>query len=63
MEKFTQAVKDFWNDEEGLTVIEYVVGAGLLVIALGTIFSTLGDLLDEKITDIIGNISDGTPEA
>ncbi len=60
MNKLTQVVKDFWNDEEGLTVIEYVVGAGLLVIALGVIFQTFGDLLDAKLTAIIGNISDGS---
>lgn len=31
MDKFTKVVKEFWQDEEGLTVVEYVVGAGLLV--------------------------------
>ncbi len=60
MNKFTQAVKNFWDDEEGLTVIEYVVGAGLLVIALGVMFQTFGTLLEAKLTAIIGNIGDGS---
>lgn len=34
MNKFTQVVKDFWNDEEGLTLLEYILGAALIVSAL-----------------------------
>ena len=43
MDKFTQVLKDFWNDEEGLTLLEYILGAALIVAAiLGTGFwSTL----------------------
>lgn len=59
MNKFTQAIKNFWQDEEGLTVVEYVIGAGLLVIALAGLFATMGTQLQTKITTIISNIADG----
>ncbi|MGR5537418.1 Flp family type IVb pilin [Vibrio campbellii] len=60
MEKFTQAVKDFWNDEEGLTVVEYVVGAGLLVVGLSGLFTTLGTNLEAKLKTIVTNIEDNS---
>ncbi len=34
MDKFTQVLKDFWNDEEGLTLLEYILGAALIVSAM-----------------------------
>ncbi|CAE6911821.1 hypothetical protein ACOMICROBIO_FLGHMIGD_02141 [Vibrio sp. B1FLJ16] len=37
MNKFTQAVKNFWNDEEGLTLLEYILGAALIVSAMLTL--------------------------
>ncbi|WMN86758.1 hypothetical protein NI382_11655 [Vibrio parahaemolyticus] len=36
MDKFTQVLKDFWNDEEGLTLLEYILGAALIVSAMLT---------------------------
>ncbi|MBL4247584.1 Flp family type IVb pilin [Vibrio fluvialis] len=52
MNKFTKFVKDFWQDEEGLSVVEYVVGAGLLVTALGVIFSGWGTTLQTQLNNI-----------
>ncbi|EPB6721054.1 Flp family type IVb pilin [Vibrio fluvialis] len=52
MNKFTKFVKDFWQDEEGLTVVEYVVGAGLLVAALSVIFNGWGSTLQAELDDI-----------
>ncbi|EKO3536106.1 Flp family type IVb pilin [Vibrio fluvialis] len=52
MNKFTKFVKDFWQDEEGLSVVEYVVGAGLLVIALQVIFSGWGNTLQGELNNI-----------
>ncbi|MBR9874155.1 MAG: hypothetical protein GYB23_07800 [Vibrionaceae bacterium] len=45
MDKFTQVLKDFWNDEEGLTLLEYILGAALIVAAvIGSGFwETVGD--------------------
>lgn len=34
-----EVCRNFLKDEEGLTVVEYVVGAGLLVGGLGVFFS------------------------
>lgn len=56
MNKFTQAIKNFWQDEEGLTVVEYVIGAGLLVVGLTLVFSTLGTQLSAKLEEIINSI-------
>ncbi|RIZ57073.1 Flp family type IVb pilin [Vibrio sp. PID23_8] len=56
MEKFTQVLKDFWNDEEGLTLLEYILGAALIVSAmLGLGFwSTLGTEFQNITSDIQG---------
>ncbi|MBL4259762.1 Flp family type IVb pilin [Vibrio fluvialis] len=59
MNKFTKFVKDFWQDEEGLTVVEYVVGAGLLVAALSVVFANWGSTLTTKLNTIASNMSDG----
>ncbi|MGF1696779.1 Flp family type IVb pilin [Vibrio lamellibrachiae] len=45
MNVFMKNIKAFMQDEEGLTVVEYVVGAGLLVIALGSIFTAFGEAM------------------
>ncbi|MCE0494311.1 Flp family type IVb pilin [Vibrio salinus] len=50
--------KAFLKDEEGLTVVEYVIGAGLLVAALTAVFSGMGNILTQKITNIITNINE-----
>ncbi|MFA0057920.1 Flp family type IVb pilin [Vibrio echinoideorum] len=45
MSKFLKNCKEFMNDEEGLTVIEYVIGAAMLVLGLTTIFTGIGTAL------------------
>ncbi|BDP29572.1 TPA: Flp family type IVb pilin [Vibrio vulnificus] len=40
---------DFICDEEGLSVVEYVVGAALLVLAIGALFSGYDTKLNNKI--------------
>ena len=52
MNKFTKFVEDFWQDEEGLSVVEYVVGAGLLVAALAVVFSGWGSTLQAELDAI-----------
>lgn len=62
MDKLMNNIKEFLNDEEGLTVIEYVIGAAMLVLGLTTIFSGVGTALANKLIAIIGLItSTGTP--
>ncbi len=42
MSNLLHKAKAFMQDEEGLSVVEYVVGAALLVVALGLVFNNLG---------------------
>jgi pilus assembly protein Flp/PilA len=48
------------KDEEGLTVIEYVIGAALLVLGLTTVFSGLGNTLSTKLNAIVANVGTTT---
>ncbi len=50
MDKFTQVLKDFWNDEEGLTLLEYILGAALIVAAV--IGSGFWDTIGNKFNDV-----------
>ncbi|MGF1823089.1 Flp family type IVb pilin [Vibrio splendidus] len=59
MDKFLNNCKEFMKDEEGLTVVEYVIGAALLVLAITTVFTGLGTQLSTKLNTIIGNIGNG----
>ncbi|MEZ8350449.1 Flp family type IVb pilin [Vibrio splendidus] len=56
MDKFLNNCKEFMQDEEGLTVIEYVIGAALLVLGLTTVFSGLGNTLSTKLNAIVANV-------
>ena len=47
---------EFIKDERGLTAIEYVIGASLLVTGLTVIFTGFGTTLQTKLLDIIGRI-------
>ncbi|NOH47159.1 Flp family type IVb pilin [Vibrio rotiferianus] len=53
MSKFVDSCKAFLKDEEGLTVIEYVIGAAMLVFGLSTIFTGISGELSTKLTTIV----------
>ena len=58
----TNIIKNFWNDEEGATAIEYGLIAGLIAVALITVLGAVGTNLDA----LFGRIRDaltgtGTP--
>ncbi|GAD80995.1 Flp family type IVb pilin [Vibrio ezurae] len=57
MDKFISSIKSFAKDEEGLTVVEYVIGAALLVGGLTFIFDNLGSKLSTSLNNTIDNIS------
>ncbi|GEA51100.1 hypothetical protein VIN01S_19040 [Vibrio inusitatus NBRC 102082] len=57
MDKFISRAKEFAKDEEGLTVVEYVIGAALLVGGLVVIFNNLGTSLSTKLNTVISEIS------
>ena len=47
------ALIHFIKDEDGLTVLEYVLGASLLVTALLVLFANYGTALQQKLTDTL----------
>jgi pilus assembly protein Flp/PilA len=49
------AILEFMQDEEGLTAIEYVIAAALLVAGLTTVFTGYGEALQAKLTDILAS--------
>lgn len=63
MSKLIKNITDFMQDEEGLTVVEYVVGAGLIVIALAAVFDNLGTLLQGELDTIFDEAPAGDAAA
>ncbi len=61
MNKLIQFGKDFIQDEEGLTIVEYVIGAALLVIAFATLFEGMAGKLATKLSTSIDDIGDSAP--
>ena len=55
MDKVLTQVKEFLKDEEGLTVVEYVVGAGLLVAGLTGIFTTFSSTLQTQLGSVFSS--------
>ncbi|MGL6258317.1 Flp family type IVb pilin [Vibrio sp. WXL103] len=52
MNNMINNIKAFMQDEEGLSVVEYVVGAGLLVTAIGVVFGEWGTTLDTELDNV-----------
>lgn len=55
MSKLMNNITSFMQDEEGLTVVEYVVGAGLLVAGLAGIFGTFSGILEGELSTIFAD--------
>lgn len=53
---FTQSIKSFINDEEGVTAIEYGLLASLIALAIITGATALGGKLDAMFTFIAGKL-------
>ncbi|MDN3615012.1 Flp family type IVb pilin [Vibrio gallaecicus] len=47
-----EKIKDFIDDESGLTVVEYVVGAGLIVIGFAGLFIAFRDILTANFSTL-----------
>lgn len=59
-----QQFLQFWNDEEGVTTLEYAILAALLVAGLATVITVMTDGLGnffKTITDRLGDIGGTTP--
>ncbi|WP_159654177.1 Flp family type IVb pilin [Vibrio atypicus] len=52
MTKVLNNITAFLKDEEGLTVVEYVVGAGLLVLGLSGIFGAFSSVLEAELEGV-----------
>ncbi|PMG05647.1 fimbrial protein [Vibrio breoganii] len=52
-------VLNFLKDEEGLTVVEYVLGAAMLVAAVTAVFSGLEENLKTSLSTTITGLNDG----
>ncbi|MFA0080965.1 Flp family type IVb pilin [Vibrio breoganii] len=52
-----KSIVNFLKDEEGLTVVEYVIGAAMLVGGLTLVFNTLGTQLSGKLSEVIDDIN------
>jgi len=50
-------IKNFFNDETGLELSEYAVGAALIAIAAAATYKLLGDAIIAKITALISSMS------
>jgi len=60
MSKVTSLIKDFINDESGLTAVEYAIAGGLVVGAMVGAFVTLGNNATGQITTLGCAASGGT---
>ena len=57
----TNFIKNFWNDEEGATAIEYGLIAGLIAVALITVLGTTSTSLKDVFTAISDSLKKVTP--
>ncbi len=51
-----EKLKCFLRNEEGLTIVEYAVAAGLITAAVALSFQTLGGVVDAVIVAVTGFI-------
>ncbi len=50
MKNIFNAIQDFIKDEEGLTIVEYVIGGAMVVAAIATLFGTFGSQLSTRLS-------------
>ena len=53
------SIKKFMKEEDGLTAFEYVIAAGLLAVALSTLFASYGTQLQTKLNTILNSTASG----
>jgi len=57
MNKFVQGVKNFWNDEQGVTAIEYGLLAALIAVGIIISAGSVGTNLAAVFTSIAGSLA------
>ena len=50
--KVVEMMKNFWTEEEGLTMVEYALIGALVVVGAITAFTTLGTNVSTKVNRI-----------
>lgn len=58
----TNIIKNFWNDEEGATAIEYGLIAGLIAVAIITVLTAMGTNLNNLFEAIRDALATATPK-
>ncbi|PMO51300.1 hypothetical protein BCT07_06310 [Vibrio breoganii] len=56
LQQWIESTSGFFRDEEGLTVVEYVIGAAALVSALALVFIEFGNGLTESLSTTMDNL-------
>lgn len=46
-------IKKFWNDEAGLSAVEYAVAGGLVILGVVTAFTNLGTAVATRIGALV----------
>lgn len=54
--KVVAILKSFWNEEEGLTMVEYALIGALVVVAAIGAFTTLGQNISTKVNSIATSV-------
>jgi Flp pilus assembly pilin Flp len=52
MNTLNKAVKSFWNDEDGLEMVEYAVIAALIIVAASAAFTTLAGGISTELAAV-----------
>lgn len=60
MRNFKEVIKEFLQDESGLTAVEYAIAGGLVVGGMVAAFATLGDAATAKIECLGSAVSGGS---
>jgi pilus assembly protein Flp/PilA len=50
-------LEEFWNDEEGLSAVEYAVAGGIVIVGLLAVFTNLGQAVADRITQLVANLN------
>lgn len=58
MEKLVQQVKQFWNDESGVTAVEYAI----MIAAVGAVVLAAGTPLGTALTTYFQGVADLLPK-
>lgn len=52
MRTFAKLMKDFWNDEQGLEMVEYAVVAFAIIVTAYAIFKTVGSDVNSVMSTV-----------